>query len=145
MSLKRTSHSVYETNYHIVWCPKYRRDIFKSPEIRKRASIIIGEVCIEYGFDAEEIEVSLEHVHAMLSFPPSRSIGQVVGTIKSITAKFLFREFPELRRRLWAGELWEDGYFVRTVGRRMTSEVIKRYIQRHREIKQGPEQLRMKL
>jgi putative transposase len=62
----------------------------------------------------------------MLSFPPSRSIGQVVGNIKSITAKILLREFPELKHRFWAGVLWEDGYFVRSVGRRMTSEVIKK-------------------
>jgi putative transposase len=125
MSLKRTSHSVYETNYYIVWCPKYRRDILKSEEIRKRAIVVICEGCREYGFDAEEIEVSIDHVHVILSFPPSRSIGQVVGTIKSITVKMLFREFPELKRRLWSGELWEDGYFVRTGGSRMTSEVIK--------------------
>jgi hypothetical protein len=60
MSLKRTSHSVYEANYHIVWCPKYRRDIFKSEDIRKRTIVVIGEVCIEYGFDIEEMEVSIE-------------------------------------------------------------------------------------
>jgi putative transposase len=46
-----------------------------------------------------------------------------VGTIKSGTAKILFREFPELKRRLWDGELWEDGYFVRTVGSRMMRDV----------------------
>ncbi len=65
--------------------------------------------------------------------------------LKSKSARALFREFPGLRRKLWAGELWEDGYFVRTVGDRMTSEVIERYIRSHRELEQGPAQLDLKL
>ncbi len=65
--------------------------------------------------------------------------------IKSVTARELFREFPSLKKRLWAGELWEDGYFARTVGDRMTREVIEKYIERHREVTQGPVQLELKL
>ena len=80
-----------------------------------------------------------------VSFPPKRSIGEVVRIIKSNSARELFREFPSLKRRLWAGELWEDGYFVRTVGDRMTRDVIKKYIQHHRDLAQGPAQLDLKL
>ena len=143
--MRVTSHSVYETSYHLVWCPKYRRDIFKPAEIRKRAKELISAVCEEYGFEVEELEVSMNHVHIMLSIPPSRAIGYAIRVIKSISARELFREFPELKRRLWSGQLWEDGYFARTVGRRMTSEVIKKYIKHHRELEQEPTQLRMKL
>ena len=143
--MRRTSHSVYDTSYHLVWCPKYRRDIFKSTEIRKRAKELIDEICSEYNFEVQELEVSIEHVHLMVSIPPSRSIGDAIRIVKSISAKELFREFPELKRRLWSGELWEDGYFARTIGSRMTSEVIERYIKHHRELEQGPAQLHLKL
>jgi putative transposase len=141
MGLKRSSHAVYDTVYHLVWCPKYRKNIFGQEEIRERARQVIREISEEYGFEIEEMEVAEDHVHILISFPPKRSIGEVVRTIKSISARELFREFPRIRKRLWAGELWEDGYFARTVGDRMTRQIIEKYIKHHREIEQGPAQL----
>jgi putative transposase len=69
----------------------------------------------------------------------------VVRIIKSNSAGELFREFPSMKRRLWTGELWEDGYFARTVGDRMTRDVIEQYIEHHRDLTQGPAQLEFKL
>ena len=129
----------------MVWCPKYRKKIFGRGEIRERAEQLIREISEEYGFEIVEMEVTVEHVHILLSFPPKRSIGEVVRIIKSNTARELFREFPSMKRRLWAGELWEDGYFARTVGDRMTREVIEKYIEHHRDLEQGPAQLEFKL
>jgi len=145
MGIKRTSHSVYDTGYHLVWCPKYRKKIFEREEVRERAGQLIREISEEYGFEIIELEVAVDHVHILLSFPPKRSIGEVVRIIKSISARQLFREFPSLKKRLWGGELWEDGYFARTVGDRMTREVIEKYIKHHRELEQGPAQLDLKL
>jgi putative transposase len=124
MTIKRTSHAVYDTSYHLVWCPKYRKKNFERSEIRERAEQLIREISDEYGFEIIEMQVDVEHVHILLSFPPKRSIGEVVRIIKSNSARELFREFPSLKSRLWSGELWEDGYFARTVGDRMTRDVI---------------------
>ena len=145
MAIKRTSHAVYDTSYHLVWCPKYRKKIFERADIRERAEQLIREVSEEYGFEIIEMEVAVEHVHILLCFAPRYSIGAVVRIIKSNSARELFREFPSLKRRLWAGELWEDGYFVRTVGDRMTRDVIEQYIEHHRDLTQGPAQLEFKL
>ena len=145
MAIKRTSHAVYDTSYHLVWCPKYRKKIFENHQIRERAEQLIRKICEEYDFELIEMEMSIEHVHILLSFPPKRSIGEVVRIFKSISARELFREFPSLKRRLWSGELWEDGYFARTVGDRMTREVIQQYIEHHHELEQGPAQLEFKL
>jgi putative transposase len=145
MTVKRTSHAVYETSYHLVWCPKYRKKIFEQREVRERTVQLIREISDDYGFDLIEMEIAIEHVHILLSFPPRYSIGDVVRIIKSISARQLFREFPILKRKLWSGELWEDGYFVRTVGDRMTREVIEKYIDHHRHLTQGPAQLEFKL
>ena len=60
---------------------------------------------------------------------------------ESLSARAIFREFPRIKRRLWGGELWEDGYFARTVGDKVTAEVIRRYIQQHRLEKSGDAQL----
>lgn len=145
MSLKRTSHAVYDTYYHLVWCPKYRRDIFVDEVIREGAEQLFVKIAREYDIAIEEMEVSADHVHFLVSFPPKYGIGKVVRVMKSISARELFRSFPELKRRLWGGQLWEDGYFARTVGDRLTSEMIQKYIEHHREIEQGPAQLHMKL
>jgi putative transposase len=145
MTIKRTSHAVYDTSYHLVWCPKYRKKIFQRAEIQERAEQLIREISDEYGFEIIEMQVDVEHVHILLSFPTKRSIGEVVRIIKSNSARGLFREFPSLKRRLWSGELWEDGYFARTVGDRMTRDVIEQYIEHHRDLKQGPAQLELKL
>jgi len=145
VTIKRTSHSVYDTSYHLVWCPKYRKKIFEREEVRERAKQLIGEICEEYRFEVIEMEIVEDHIHVMMSFPPSRSIGEVVRIIKSNSARMLFREFPGLKKRLWSGEMWEDGYFARTVGDRMTRDVIERYIASHRELEQGPAQLDLKL
>ena len=141
MGLKRASHAVYDAVYHLVWCPKYRKKIFARAEVRERAEQLIREISEEYGFEIEEMEVAIDHVHILISFPPRYSIGEVVRIIKSISARELFREFPSLKKKLWAGEMWEDGYFARTVGDRMTREIIDKYIKHHRDIEQGPAQL----
>lgn len=67
-----------------------------------------------------------------------KSIGEVVRMIKSKSDRGLFSEFPFLKKKLWSGELWEDGYFARTIGDRMTRSIIERYIQSHKEITHGP-------
>ena len=141
MGLKRSSHAVYDTNYHLVWCPKRRKDIFAEQEIRERAEQVVREICDEYRFEITEMEVAENHIHILVSFSPRRSIGEVVRIIKSISARQLFREFPRLKKRLWTGQLWEDGYFARTVGDRMTRQIIEKYIKHHRDIEQGPTQL----
>ena len=141
MTLKRASHAVYDTVYHLVWCPKYRKKIFQEEDVRERAEQLVKEICDEYSIEIQEMEVAIDHVHLLVSFPPRLSIGEVVRTIKSISARELFREFPRIKKRLRSGELWEDGYFARTVGDRMTRQLIEKYIKHHRDIEQGPAQL----
>ena len=132
MTIKRTSHAVYDTKYHLVWAPKYRRWITRE-DVRQRAAELLREIAHDFQFEIEEMEVAKDHVHIFLNFPPRYAIAKVVGILKSISASVLFKEFPELRRQLWGGEFWEDGYFVRTVGDQVTADVIKRYIQYHRQ------------
>ncbi|MGA2532110.1 MAG: IS200/IS605 family transposase [Candidatus Aminicenantales bacterium] len=131
--------------YHLVWCPKYRKKIFERVEVWERAEQMIWEICEAYNIEVLEMEVMEEHIHLLVSFLPSWSIGEVVRIIKSNNGRGLFREFPGLKKRLWGGELWEDGYFVPTVGDRMTRDVIAKYVEHHCELEQGPAQLALKL
>lgn len=91
------------------------------------------EIAEHHGFEIQEVKVAPDHVHVFLSFPPRYSIAHVVGILKSISASKVFEEFSEVKKDLWGGEFWEDGYFVRTVGDKVTVDLIKRYIRYHRD------------
>ena len=102
--------------------------------LAKRVEELFREIGEAYDVTIEEMEVSVDHVHIFCSFPPRYAISQVVGRLKSLSARAVFKEFPWVKRKLWGGELWEDGYFVRTVGDKVTAEVIRQYIRRHKEV-----------
>ncbi len=133
--IKRTSHAVYDLKYHMVWVPKYRKMILKG-DLAKRVREVFGEIAERYEFEIDTMEVKEDHVHLFLSAPPRYSPARVVQIIKSISAKVVFKEFPEVKRQLWGGEFWSDGYFVRSVGDKVTSELIRRYIkyQHHEQL-----------
>ena len=78
--------------------------------------------------EIDTLEVMEDHVHLFLSAPPRYAPARIVQILKSISARELFARFPRLRRQLWGGQLWEDGYFVRSVGDAVTAEIIRRYI-----------------
>ena len=141
MSYKRGSHCVYDTKYHLVWAPKYRKWVLQG-EVRRRVRKLFDEIAGHHGFEIEEMEVDKDHIHIFLSFPPKYSISKVVGIFKAVSSKEIREEFgKELKRQLWGGEFWEDGYFARTVGDEVTAEVIRKYIHFHEEKKSRGEQL----
>ena len=108
-----------------------------------RVKELFQEISEHHEFLIDTLEVAVDHVHIFLSFPPRYSISKVVGILKSVSASVIFKEHPEVKKQLWGGEFWEDGYFVRTVGDKVTAEVIRKYIQHHREQKTQPEQLEL--
>ena len=113
-----------------MWCPKYRKKILVG-DVRDRVKELFYKIAEEFEFEIDRCEIAEDHVHILLSFPPRYSISKVVGIMKSISASKLFEEFPRIRKRLWGGHLWEQGYFVRTVGEQVTDDVIRRYIEKH--------------
>ena len=140
---------MYDTRYHLVWAPKYRKWVLQGA-IRERVREVFCEIAAHHGFEMEELEVDFEmeelevdkdHVHLFLSFPPRYSISVVVGLLKAVSAKEIREEFPEVRKQLWGGEFWEDGYFVWTVGDKVTADVIRKYIRFHEAKKRGVDQL----
>jgi putative transposase len=136
MAIRRSAHAVYDTKYHLVWTPKYRKWV-KREDIRKRIRELFSEIATHHGFEIQEMKIAADHVHIFLGFPTRYSIAKVVGMLKSISASEVFEEFPEIKKELWGGEFWEDGYFVRTVGDKITADLIKRYIKYHHDEIQG--------
>ena len=97
---------VYNINYHIVWCVKYRRKVL-SADISNRLIELLKAVGNEKGFSVVECKVGEnDHVHCFVSAPPKISVTQIVKYLKGISGNQLFREYPQLRKSLWKGQLW---------------------------------------
>ena len=128
MGVRRTKHAVYDLKYHLVWIPKYRKDIL-SGEVSRYLKEVFQQISEEYEFRIDTMEVMEDHVHMFVEVPPRYSPAQAVQIFKSVSAREVFKKFPKLRKQLWAGELWSDGYFVRSVGDKVTADIIRKYIE----------------
>jgi len=122
----------FTTRNIIWWAAKYRKWTTRE-DIREKVKEVFREVAERHEYEIEEVNMASDPVDIFLSFPPRWSIAHVVGVLKSISAAEVFEKFPEVKKELWGGEFWEDGYFARTVGDKVTADLIKRYIKYHRD------------
>ena len=128
MGLRRTKHAVFDIKYHLVWVPKYRKHILVD-EVAQYTKEVFQQIADEYGFWIDTMEVMEDHVHVFIEVPPKYSPAEVVQILKSISARQVFKKFRKLRKQLWSGKLWSDGYFARSVGDKVTADIIRRYIE----------------
>jgi putative transposase len=109
------------------WIPKYRVSVLKGA-VAERAKEIFREIAEQYEMRLDTLEVMPDHVHLFLSAPPRYAPAQVANTLKSISAKKIFAEFPQVKKVLWHGKFWADGYYVGSSGEDVTADMIRRYI-----------------
>ena len=120
---------VCNINYHVVWSVKYRRKII-TPEIDQFLHDTAMEIASDKGFTVHLFESGeMDHVHCFISAPPKLSITDIVKYLKGITGRKLFEAYPEIRSKLWKGELWNHSYYVETIGS-VSEENIRRYIEK---------------
>ena len=120
-------HNVTILLYHIVCPAKYRRVVF-SEEVDNTLKDICLEIAERYEIHFLEIGTDKDHVHFLIQSVPTYNLSKIVRTIKSITAREIFRRIPEVKKLLWGGEFWTDGYFVNTVGRNSSEDAIRQYV-----------------
>ena len=120
-------HNVSVLLYHIVCPAKYRRAVF-TPEVDEKLKEICGEISLRYEIEFLEIGTDCDHVHFLVQSVPTYSPTKIVRTIKSITAKEIFRQLPEVKRQMWGGEFWSDGYYIGTVGAHGSEEMVRQYV-----------------
>ena len=98
------------------------------------------EVCLEISkrFEIEFVEIGTDkdHVHFLIQSVPAMSPTQIIQTVKSITAKELFKQHPEIKKKLWGREFWTKGYYVNTVGRHGDENTIQQYVKSQRTEKE---------
>lgn len=128
METKRTRHAVYNINYHLVWCPKYRRPVLAG-DVGVRLSEILPTLVQELDGSVLELVVMPDHVHLFASFPPTLSIAQIMHKLKGASSHQLRQEFPHLRSRL--PSVWTRSYYVGTAGQ-VSAATIQGYIAEQR-------------
>lgn len=120
--------SVCNINYHVVWSVKYRRKVLTS-EVESYMKELIQQIAKEKGFTVQLFECGeCDHVHCFVTAPPKLSVTTIVKYLKGITWRKLFEQFPDLRSKLWKGELWNHSYYCETIGS-VSEENIRRYIE----------------
>ena len=131
--LRRSSHSVWDCRYHLVWATKRRRKALKFEGERAYCEKLLRRVAEKYDMFVAAIAVDEDHVHMYVEIPPQLSVGAAVRAFKSLSARYMLKRYPYLKRYFWAGPFWSPSYFVRSVGEGVTAETVRRYIKTHDE------------
>jgi putative transposase len=130
MAYKSNHNIVYSCQYHVVWCPKYRRRVLTS-EVEERLKVILHEVAQERQAEIIELAIMPDHVHLLVEVDPQFGIHRLIRLMKGRSSHHLRQEFPWLKSRL--PTLWTNSYFVSTVGGAPLA-VIKQYIENQKNV-----------
>ena len=122
--------------YHIVSPTKYRRTVF-AEVVDAKLKEVCQEIQKRYEIEFLEIDSDENHVHFLVQSVPMYSPKQLVQIIKSITAREIFKACPEVKKYLWGGRFWSEGYFVSTVSAHGTEEMIKNYVKEQGKLDEG--------
>lgn len=136
------NHHAHDSHYHIVFPVKYRKALL-DPQITLAITEIAKGIEERYDIEFEKIGCDQDHIHILCSFAPSKyKGGDIVRIFKSLTARKLFEQFPSLKKDLWGGEFWSDGYYFATVGERGNWNAVKKYVENQGKT---PEAIQLKL
>ena len=134
-------HNVSECYYHIQITVKYRKSLLNS-EVEEVIKDTVSGFKERYAIVVNEIGFDQNHVHLLCRFLPTHSGGAVIRLIKNLTAKRIFHFVPSIKKELWGGEFWTDGYYISTVSGKGNREIIENYIRNQGREKDIP-QLRL--
>jgi putative transposase len=132
MGEKRSNHTVYNVNYHFVWCPKCRHSMLEPIEGSLEESFY--DMCDEYGYEILSLHISSDHMHLFLSVHPKHAPSEIVRTVKSVTAWEMWEQHESfLKEYLCGGGFWKRSYYIGTAGT-VSTETIERYIERTKHV-----------
>jgi putative transposase len=116
--------AVFTLQYHLVWCPKYRRPVLVKP-VDRRLKALLAQKTQELGIVIHTLEIMPDHVHLFVEADPTRCVAEIVNRLKGFTSHRLRGEFPSLRSRL--PTLWSRSYYAGSVGS-VRQAVVRKYI-----------------
>lgn len=123
---------VYSLEYHIVWCTKYRKQIFNTENLSNEVKEYLNEISKSLEMTITQMEVMPDHIHLLVSARPQLRISDAIKVLKGTTSRWLFLAHPEIKKSLWGEHLWNPSYFVVTVSNRSHSQ-IEEYIKNQKK------------
>jgi len=141
MDKSSLAHTKWNCKYHIVFAPKYRRQVIYG-KLKREIGKIIRELCERKGVEIIEAEACPDHIHMLVSIPPKISVSEFMGYLKGKSSLKIFDKFANMKYRYRNRQFWCRGYFVDTVGR--NKKVIEEYIRNQLVEDKNYEQLTMK-
>ena len=114
---------VYSIQYHLVWCVKYRQDILEG-QIDIDVKKLLSQIAIDNDIEIVAMESDRDHIHMLIDCKPQHHIPSMVKALKGVSARFLFKQHPELKSSLWGGHLWNPSYFVATASENTQEQII---------------------
>ena len=133
MYYRTGSHTKYKIEYHFVCVTKYRYSVLTG-DIAERARELVRQTCINFEIEIIRGVVSKDHIHILVSAPPTMSPSEIMRRIKGRTSAKIFEEFPHIKKRYWGRHFWARGYFCVTAGE-LTKQMIEDYLAHHFEEK----------
>ena len=137
MEYRNGPHTKYKIEYHFVWITKYRYQVLKD-DLAVRVREIIRQTCATFDIEIIRGVVSKDHVHILISAPPTMSPSEIMRRIKGRSSSKIFEEFPQVKKRYWGRHFWARGYFCVTAGE-LTREMIAEYLAHHFERDENPD------
>ena len=120
---------VYSFHFHLIWCTKYRRELFVSEELVNEMKQLLIYVAELNEITIEEMEVMEDHVHLLVSFKPKLAPSNAVKALKGGTGRLFLAKHPEIGNDMfWGGHIWSPGYYMSTLGN-MSRDTVIQYIQ----------------
>ena len=141
LDISSLSHTKWECKYHVVFAPKYRRQIIYG-KIKQDIGLMLRKLCAYKEIEILEAEACKDHVHMLLSIPPKYSISQVMGYLKGKSSLTIYEKYANLKYKYGNRHFWCRGYYVSTVGRNKTA--IESYIRNQLQEDHAEEQLTIK-
>ena len=126
-TLHKARTCVFNANYHIVWSVKYRHAALVNG-VDQALKLILSAIADKKGFSIASMEVMPDHVHVFASAHPKISPSYIVKMLKGISGRLLFLQYPDLKKKLWKGRLWNSSFYLETVGS-VSDAAVKKYIE----------------
>ena len=130
--LNKSSHAVFALTYHFITVVKYRRKIFDNKAIVDLLQSVTMDLADNFDIEIINQETDLDHVHILFKAKPTTELTKFINSLKGVTSRKLFQEFPEIKEKLWKGKLWSPSYFICTTGQ-VTLDQLMEYVENQGE------------
>lgn len=125
--LDKGCHSTYSIQFHYVCCVKYRRKVL-TEEVSEYLKEVNQSIAEKFEINIVEQETDKDHIHILFTSKPQIQVSKFINSLKSVSARLIFKKYPEIKTKLWKGHFWSPSYFLASVGEVKLADV-KRYVE----------------